>query len=147
MTSTSSSLDQQVKELHMERSQGFITSIFRALTSSRNKTRRKQVTGILPTPVTIGSHTYASSIDAPVSKRLSEDVTQAELVARLPAPVFLYKEPAEESSTNNQLGESYVADIQHNGKQIPCHCTNADNCKHLTKHFNEHLSDKVYNTF
>ena len=27
-------LDQQVKEVHMERSQGFITSIFRALTGS-----------------------------------------------------------------------------------------------------------------
>ena len=48
-------LDQQVKELHMERIQGLITSIFRALTGSRHKTRWKQVTGIPPTPVTIGS--------------------------------------------------------------------------------------------
>ena len=60
-------LDQQVKELHMERSQGFITSIFRALTGSRCKTRRKQVTGITPTPVTIGSHTPATPINAPTS--------------------------------------------------------------------------------
>ena len=34
-------LDQQVKELHMERSQGFIISVFRALTGSRCKTRRE----------------------------------------------------------------------------------------------------------
>ena len=39
-------LNQQVKEVHMERSQGFITSVFRALTGSRFQTRRKQLTGI-----------------------------------------------------------------------------------------------------
>ena len=81
-------LNQQVKELHMERSQGLITSIFRALTGSGHKTRRKQVTGILPTPVTIGSHTPTTSINAPASKTLSEDRTHADAVARLPAPVF-----------------------------------------------------------
>ena len=53
-------LNQQVKELHMERNQGLIKSVFRALTGSRHKTRRKQVTGILLTPVTIGSHTPAT---------------------------------------------------------------------------------------
>ena len=69
-------LNQQVKELYMERSQGFITSIFRVLTGSRHKTRRKQVTGIPPVLVTIGSHTPATPIDAQASKTLSEDVTQ-----------------------------------------------------------------------
>ena len=49
-------LDQQVKELRIERSQGFITSMFTALTGSRHKTRRKQVTRIPPTPVTIGTY-------------------------------------------------------------------------------------------
>ena len=53
----------------------------------------------------------------------------------------------EESSTNDELGESYIADIKDNGKHIPFHCTNADECEHLTNHFNEHLSNKVYNTF
>ena len=42
-------LDQQVKELHMERGQGFITSVFRALTGGRHKTQRKQLSGIPPT--------------------------------------------------------------------------------------------------
>ena len=136
-------LDQQVKELHMERRQGFITSLFRALTGRRHKTRRKQVTGIPPMLVTIWSYTPATSIDDPSTKTLSEDVTQAELVARLPSPVPTNEEPAEESSTNNQLGEYF----QHNGYHIPFHCTDMEAHKHLTNHFSEHLSNKVYNTF
>ena len=74
-------------------------------------------------------------------------MTQAELVARPPAPVSLNEEPAEQPSTNHQLGESYILDIQHNGKHVSFHCTDADECEHLTNHFNECLSDKVYNTF
>ena len=105
----------------MERSQGFITSVFWALTGSRHKTRRKQVTGIQPTLLTIRSHTPATPIDTPTSKTLSEDVTQAEFIARLPASVSLNKEPLEEPSMNNQLGESYVADVQHKGKHVPSH--------------------------
>ena len=61
-------LNQQAKELHMERSQGFITSIFRVLIGSRYKTRRKQVMSILPTLVTIGSHTLATLIDTPTQQ-------------------------------------------------------------------------------
>ena len=48
-------LDLQVKELHMERCQGLITSVLMALTGSRHKTRRRQVTDIPPTPQ---SHTH-----------------------------------------------------------------------------------------
>ena len=140
-------LNQQVKELHMERSQGFITSTFRALTGNRCKTRRKQVSGILPSPITIGSHTPATPIDVPTSKTLSEDMTKAEFIVMLPAPVSLDEKAVKESSTNKQLGESYVADVQHNSKHIPFCCTDADECKHFTNHLNECLSDKVYNTF
>ena len=53
-------LDQQVKELYMERSQGFITSVYRALTDSRHKTKRRQETSIPPTPVTTESCTPAT---------------------------------------------------------------------------------------
>ena len=69
-------LDQQVKELHMERSQGFITSVYRALTGSRCKTRRRQVTGIPPTPVTTESCTLATWNEPPSGKTLEEDATQ-----------------------------------------------------------------------
>ena len=41
-------LHQQIKELHMERSQGFIISVYRALMGNRHKTRRRKVTGIPP---------------------------------------------------------------------------------------------------
>ena len=98
-------LNQQVKEIHMVGSQGFITSMFRALTGSRCKTRRKQVTRILPTPVTIGLHTPATLSDAPTSKPLVEDVTQDGFVSRQPATL------EEEPSPNNELGESYVAEV------------------------------------
>ena len=75
-------LNQQVKELHMDRSQEFFTSMFRALTSSRFKTRRRQVTEILPTPVTRESHTLATLTDSLLSKALAEDATQDEFVAK-----------------------------------------------------------------
>ena len=75
-------LNQQVKELHMERSQGFITSMFRALTCSRCKTRKRQVTRIPPTPVPRELHIPATLSDSPPSKALVEDTTQDEFVAK-----------------------------------------------------------------
>ena len=66
-------LDQQVKKLHMERSQGLITSVYRALTDSRCKTRRRQVTGIPPTLVTTESHTPAAWNEPSSGKALEED--------------------------------------------------------------------------
>ena len=59
---------QQEKGLHIQRSQLFIKSVFWALTGSQCKTRRRQVTGIPPTPVTIGSHTLGSPATAPPGK-------------------------------------------------------------------------------
>ena len=61
-------LYQQVKDLHMERSQGLITSVYRALTGSRYKNRRRQVTGIPPTPVTIELQTPATQNKSPSGK-------------------------------------------------------------------------------
>ena len=75
-------LNQQVKGLHMERSQGFITSMFGALKGIRHKTRRRQVTGILPTLVTRELHTPATLSNSPLSKALVRDVTQDEFVAK-----------------------------------------------------------------
>ena len=138
-------LNQQVKELHGERSQGFITSIFRALTSSRHKTRRKQVTGILPSLVTIGLHTPTTLSDTPTSKALVKDVTQAEYVARQPAA--LEEDPLEEPSPSNEQGESHVADVQQSGKHVPLSCTDAEEHEHLKNHFNEQLNAKILSTF
>ena len=59
----------------------------------------------------------------------------------------IHEEGIEESSTTNQLGESYVVDVQHSGINVPFHCTNVMTYEHLTNYFNECLNDKVYNTF
>ena len=72
-------LDQEVKKLYMERSQGFIMSLYRALTGSRYKTKRRQVTSIPPTPLTTESHTLATQNEPPSGKTLEEDATQDEL--------------------------------------------------------------------
>ena len=85
------------------------------------------------------SYTLATLIDAPAKKTLSEDVTQTELLARPLSPVPMSEESVEESSTNNQLGESYVTDVQYNGKHIPFHCTDSEAHEPLTNHFNKHL--------
>ena len=68
-------LDQQVKELHMERSQGFITSVYRALTGSRCKTRSRQVISIPPTLVTMESCLPVTQNKPSSGKTLEEDAT------------------------------------------------------------------------
>ena len=138
-------LNQQVKELHIERSQGFIKSVFRALAGSRHKRRRKQVTGIPPTLVTIGSHLPAIMNDAPTSKTLAEETTQDVFVARQLAT--LEEEPLEEPSPNKELGESYVAEFQQNGEHIPLLCTDVEEHEHLTNHLNKQLNAKILDTF
>ena len=45
-------LEGQVRELKEEKNQSILVSMFRAHTGSRCRTKRRQVTGILPTPVT-----------------------------------------------------------------------------------------------
>ena len=105
------------------------------------------MTGIPPKLVTIGSHTPATQATIPNREALSEDVTQVEVEARPPSPVPTSEEEVEESGNNNQLGETHVADIQHNGIKVPFHCTDAITSEHLTNHFNDHLNDKIYNTF
>ena len=61
--------------------------------------------------VTIGSYTPVTLRDAPATKALLEDGSQTESVARPPSPVPTDEEPVEESTANNQLGESYMEDL------------------------------------
>ena len=94
----------------MERSQGFITSVYRALTGSRCKTRRRQVNGIPPTPVTTESHTPATQNKLPTRKTLAEDATLNEFGSKSQAT--LEEVPEEDSTPNSNLEESYVAEVQ-----------------------------------
>ena len=68
-------LEEQVRELQVDKSQGFISSIFRVLTGSRYKIREKdQVTSISPMPVTSGSATPVSGPDAQTTTVLPAQV-------------------------------------------------------------------------
>ena len=53
----------------------------------------------------------------------------------------------EEPIPNSNLGESYVAEVQQNGKHIPLICTDMEEQEHLTKHFNKKLNAKIFDTF
>ena len=57
-------LEEQVRELQVEKSQGFISSVFRFLWAAGTKPRRRWMTGIPPMPVTSGSATPVSGPDA-----------------------------------------------------------------------------------
>ena len=91
--------------------------------------------------------TPATPIDAPTYKILAEDMIQAQVVARQLMPGTLEKEPMEESSPINELGEYYLADVQCSGEHIPLHCTDVEEHEHLTKHFNEQLNANIVHTF
>ena len=69
----------QVREWQVERNQGFITSVFQTLIGSRHKTRRRQVTGIPPTPVTSGSATPVTAPDAQATMVLPTQVETAQI--------------------------------------------------------------------
>ena len=49
--------EEQARELQSKNSQSIITSVFQALTGIRHKERKRQVTTIPPTPVTMGTGT------------------------------------------------------------------------------------------
>ena len=53
--------ESQVRDLNAERNQSLINSIFRTLTGTRCKIRRRQVTSIPPTPITLGAASPQSS--------------------------------------------------------------------------------------
>ena len=53
--------DTQVKELDAERDQSIITSMFKTLTCTRHKTKRRQITGVPPMPITLGATSPTSS--------------------------------------------------------------------------------------
>ena len=55
--------------------------------------------------------------------------------------------PKEESIPNNDLGESYVVEVQWGGKHVPLIHTDAEEHEHITNHFNKKLNAKIADTF
>ena len=143
-------LENQVRELHVERSHGIFASVSWALTGSRHKTRRRWVTGIQPTPVTVGSATSTTIPDASVT---TTPPAQVNIVPVEPAPEALIPEPIAEvpmqqPGVDSQLRGSYITTTQTQSEGNVSLCSlHSVVHEYLKNHFNERLHNKVYDTF
>ena len=98
----------QVKKLQMERSHSIITSVFQALRGSRYKTRRMQVTGIPPMPVTMG---YATPVTTTDTKTTTVPPIQVEITPEPLIPVPVAEVPMQPPMVDSQLGGSYITNM------------------------------------
>ena len=96
----------QVKDLQAERSQSIIVSVFRALIGSRDKTRRRQVTGITSTPVMAGLTTSATKADTQTTAAEAETTLEPQM------PVLVAEVPVHLPMVDSQLGGSYITNAQ-----------------------------------
>ena len=136
----------QVKELQAERSQSIITSLFQALTGSRHKARRRQVTSIPPTPVTMGSAMPATAGDGKTTTALPVQVlTASELLMPVPVSEVAMQPPMVDS----QLGGSYITNmhIHNDGSNVSICSLDSEAHENLKGHFNEWLNDKVFSMY
>ena len=100
--------EELVRELKAEKSQGIITGVFWALTGGRCKTRRRQVTGIPPTPVTMGTATPVTATDVQATPTLPMPV---KAIPGLPMPMPVTVIPVQPPMAKNQLGGSYINNL------------------------------------
>ena len=126
--------------------------MFRALTCSRSRTRRREVTGIPLMPVTLEltpvSDLGVVTATTPTAPHGVEWIESAP-EHLVPVPVVeVHMQP----SVDNQLRGSYIVETR--GMQVEivsCHTSisSLDSLvhKYLKNHFNELLNDKVFNTF
>ena len=133
-------LEEQIKELQAKKSQGIITSVFWTLTGSRHKSRRRQVTGIPPTAVAIGTATQVTATDAQATPALPVPVTAIpELTIPVPITIIHVQPPIVES----QLGGSYINNLQvHDSSNISLCSSDLDAQENPKSYFNNRLSDK-----
>ena len=145
-------LEDQVKELKAEKNQSNSASMFQALTGSRHRTRRRQVTGIPPMPITSES-TPVSNLEV-VTVTTPPELSKTEQIELapeklVPVPVVeVHMQP----SVNNQLEGSYTMEAQvMQVENVSCHTSISSLTllvhEYLKNNFNELLNDKVYNTF
>ena len=142
-------LERQVRELNEEKNQSILVSMFRALTGSRCRTKRRQVTGIPLTPVTSESTpTSHLNIEAtsmqPTPGKMEQDESTLEQLDPIPL-VEVMGQP----SVDNQLGGSYIMEtqVQNDSCQISICSLHSGVQEYLINHFNECLNHKVYNKF
>ena len=123
------------------------TRQMRNTSTTRHKTRRRQVTGIPPTPMMTGMASPITNTDIPTVTMQPAPV-ETMLDPSVPETVLSMQLPIVERS---QLGASYI--INHN--QQVCHdntnilvCSSDSNAQENFKsHFNERLNDKINTTF
>ena len=139
----------QAGELKAEKNQSILATVFRALTGSSHRTKRRQVTGILPTAVTLES-TPASDTDVGTDiKQLAPSKTkQDESEPEQLAPISIVEVPTQ-PGFDIQLESSYIIEmqVQNDSHHISVCSLNLEAHKFLKNHFKEWLNDKVYNTF
>ena len=116
--------ESQTGEFNAERNQSIMTSIFRTLTGTRYKTRRRQVTGIPQTPITLGaaSPTVIPSVAAyPGTPVTNTNPCQETSKAALDAPAAEELElsvpetalPVTTASNEGHFGASYLNNCAH----------------------------------
>ena len=116
--------ESQVRELDAERNQSILTSIFRTLTGTRCKTRRRQVTSIPPMLITLGaaSPTVIPSMAAnprmPVTntnpgQEASTTALNAQAVEEQELSVPETALPVTTASNESQLGASCLNNCTH----------------------------------
>ena len=98
----------------MERSQGLITIVFWALTGSRVKNGRRQVTDIPPMPVTSDSAAPVTTTDAHATTASLTQVGTAQIKSApeplIPVPIA--EAPTQQPSVDSQLGGLYITTTQ-----------------------------------
>ena len=92
----------QARELEAEKYQSILASVFRALTGSRCRTRRRQVTGILPTLVASES-TPASNpeVETAITPPAQSKAEQSESVPEQLVPVPIAEVPMQSMLTTS----------------------------------------------
>ena len=150
-----------VRELDAERNQSITTSIFRTLTGTRHKTRRRQVTSIPPMPITLSaaSPTVIPSMAANQGMPVTNtNPGQETLTTALTAPAGEEWElsvpetalPVTTASNESQLVASYINNYAHQttpGNNISMCSLDSFAQENLKSVLTERLNDKIYNTF
>ena len=115
-----------VRELDAERNQSILTSLFRTITGTKCKTRRRQVTSILPTPINLGAASptiipnVATTLGTPVTiTTQAQEALAATTVLDTPAMVEQELSvpetilPVHLAPNESQLGASYLNNCIH----------------------------------
>ena len=147
MTNNMTSSKNRPKKCKVEKSRSIITSVFQAVTGTRHKNRRRQVTGIPPTPMTMGISSPIVCTDAPALTMPPAPVETELKPPTMPESVL----PMQLPTTESQLGASYIDNhsqqVAHNNTNISVCSSDSDAQENLKSLFDKRLNDKIYTIF